>query len=122
MNRRDFLKATVAAATSAGVASLLDWDAILWVPGEKSIFLPPPVVIAETMADAVGLSGTLYAKVSDTEFWQHTRRGPLAWSEFKSVQVHFADGRVKSFAEMTQASDRVAALKQTEARVRYAWR
>jgi hypothetical protein len=38
MNRRDFLKLLL----SAPIAYELDIDKLLWVPGEKTIFLPPP--------------------------------------------------------------------------------
>lgn len=45
MNRRSFLASlgfgTVAAAAAAN--SLLDVERLLWVPGEKTIFLPPPI-------------------------------------------------------------------------------
>lgn len=42
MNRRDFLARLLSSAAGAAVASTLDLDKLLWVPGEKTIFLPPP--------------------------------------------------------------------------------
>lgn len=39
MNRRDFLKRLMGGA-AAVVAHELDLDRLLWVPGEKTIFLP----------------------------------------------------------------------------------
>jgi hypothetical protein len=46
MNRRDFFK-RLAAVTAVGTAGVLvgqelDLERLLWVPGEKSYFLPPP--------------------------------------------------------------------------------
>jgi hypothetical protein len=38
MNRRDFLKLLL----SAPIAYELDIDKLLWIPGKKTIFLPPP--------------------------------------------------------------------------------
>jgi hypothetical protein len=38
MNRRDFLKLLL----SAPIAYQLDIEKLLWVPGEKTIFLPSP--------------------------------------------------------------------------------
>lgn len=58
MNRRAFLGALGAAAAGLTVTSLLpdDLDRLLWVPGRKTIFLPPPppaLVITDTMAEAI---------------------------------------------------------------------
>lgn len=39
MNRRDFLKFLL--ATPA--ATFVDYEKLLWIPGEKTIFLPPAV-------------------------------------------------------------------------------
>jgi hypothetical protein len=46
VNRRDFLRALIAAAPAlASASAVLDLDRMLWVPGEKTIFLPPVVSI-----------------------------------------------------------------------------
>ncbi len=39
MNRRDFLRGVLTAAVATG--HVLDLDRLLWVPGERSFFLPP---------------------------------------------------------------------------------
>ncbi len=41
MERRQFLKRFFAGAAGAAVAATLDVDKLLWVPGEKKIFIPP---------------------------------------------------------------------------------
>lgn len=52
MNRRAFLArlgfGTVAAAAAAN--GILDVDKLLWLPGEKTIFVPPPPTIAPLSA------------------------------------------------------------------------
>jgi len=43
MNRRDFLKGIL---TSSALAYTLDIDKLLWIPNERTIFLPPmPTII-----------------------------------------------------------------------------
>lgn len=42
MNRRGFLKALLSGTAGAVAAHTLDLDRLLWVPGEKTIFLPSP--------------------------------------------------------------------------------
>lgn len=50
MNRRDFLSRFVATAAGAAVAHTLDLDRLLWVPGERTIFLPSVPVAGEPLA------------------------------------------------------------------------
>lgn len=44
MNRRGFLKAAIAAAAGLAVSSVVpvDLDKLLWKPGQKTHFTPPP--------------------------------------------------------------------------------
>ncbi len=62
LNRRDFLRrlgfGTVAAAAAA--SGVLDIERLLWVPGEKTIFVPPPVAPLSqtfTMGDVFTIDG-----------------------------------------------------------------
>ena len=41
MDRRGFLKRLFAGAAGVALAPVLDLERLLWVPGEKTIFLPP---------------------------------------------------------------------------------
>lgn len=50
MNRRDFLARFLGGAVGAALAPALDLDKLLWVPGERTIFLPPPPVINELVS------------------------------------------------------------------------
>lgn len=42
MDRRRFLEALLGSAAGAAVAATVDVDRLLWVPGARRIFLPPP--------------------------------------------------------------------------------
>jgi hypothetical protein len=42
MNRRNFLRWLGGTAAGAAAAHVLDVDRLLWVPGERTIFLPTP--------------------------------------------------------------------------------
>ncbi len=62
LNRRDFLRrlgfGTVAAAAAA--SGVLDVERMLWQPGEKAIFIPPPVAPLSqtfTMGDVFTIEG-----------------------------------------------------------------
>jgi len=52
MNRRAFLAWLGGAAAGVAAAPLLDLDKLLWTPGEKTIFIPPP----PTLTTPVGLT------------------------------------------------------------------
>lgn len=41
MNRRGFLRSLLSGTAGAIAAHTLDLDRLLWVPGERTIFLPP---------------------------------------------------------------------------------
>lgn len=41
MDRRSFLKWLTGTAVGVALAPTLDLDKLLWVPGEKTIFIPP---------------------------------------------------------------------------------
>jgi hypothetical protein len=43
MNRRDFLSRFLQTAAGAAIVHTLDVDKLLWVAGERTIFLPPLV-------------------------------------------------------------------------------
>lgn len=57
MNRRAFLK-TLAAAAAGAVAAEFDPERLLWVPGQKTFFLPPEkrLVTAKTLEEALARS------------------------------------------------------------------
>lgn len=42
MNRRDFLSRFLQTAAGAAIAHTLDVDKLLWVAGERTIFIPQP--------------------------------------------------------------------------------
>jgi len=57
MNRRAFLQ--VLAATAAG--AVLDPELLLWVPGQKTIFLPPVVTPAAPIVfDSISIASTMF--------------------------------------------------------------
>ncbi len=45
MNRRTFLAWLAGTAAGAAAAHTLDLEKLLWVPGQKNIFIPPPPTI-----------------------------------------------------------------------------
>lgn len=45
MDRRNFLARLLAGATGVAIASTVDVDRLLWVPGEKTIFIPETVLV-----------------------------------------------------------------------------
>jgi hypothetical protein len=45
MNRRKFLAWMTGTAAGVALAPTLDLERLLWVPGEKAIFLPPAVIV-----------------------------------------------------------------------------
>lgn len=49
MDRRRFLRWLGGTAAGAAAAHTLDLDKLLWVPGDKTIFLPPHPAVAVTM-------------------------------------------------------------------------
>jgi hypothetical protein len=50
MNRRRFFAWLFGTAAGVALGHTLDLDKLLWVPGEKTIFLPPePKIIRETL-------------------------------------------------------------------------
>lgn len=55
MNRRAFLSTLAAALTGAA----LDPERLLWVPGKKTIFLPPPkkIISAFVIGDVITING-----------------------------------------------------------------
>lgn len=60
MNRRDFLRGLLTVAAGS-VSGQLDIDRLLWVPGEKKIFIPSPKQIEFfTAADKISLYGIPY--------------------------------------------------------------
>jgi hypothetical protein len=66
MNRRDFLKLLL----SAPIAYELDIDKLLWVPGQKTIFLPSPkkiLTITEIVAIELERIGPTIAKLFDRD-------------------------------------------------------
>lgn len=57
MNRRDFIRSVVKAGAFASLD--IDWDRILYVPGEKKIFLPSTHHITESEIVAAELARIL---------------------------------------------------------------
>lgn len=55
MNRRSFLKWLGGTAAGVAAAHTLDLDKLLWVPGEKTIFIPPPPVGETWLSTALHL-------------------------------------------------------------------
>lgn len=49
MNRREFIKSLIAASAVAAVDTL-DIDRLLWVPGQKKIFIPNTININDIIA------------------------------------------------------------------------
>lgn len=72
MKRRGFLGTVL-----AGVAGFaLDPDMVLWVPGEKTIFIPKPVV--QKLSGVAGVCGGLLISWDDID---QSRVGPLIWND-----------------------------------------
>lgn len=89
MNRRDFIRSVVKAGAFASLD--IDWDRILYVPGERKIFLPSTHHITESQIVAAELARILpyvrnlferddifYAKLSER------RKQEISGSEIKS--------------------------------------
>lgn len=79
MNRRKFLArlgfGTVAAAAAA--SGVLDVERLLWVPGEKTIFLPPaisPLSQSLTMGDMFTIEGVFAVNPATRRVTQHLQR------------------------------------------------
>lgn len=55
MNRRDLLKFLI----STPIASVIDYEKLLWIPGEKTIFIPSPKGLTATQILALELERIL---------------------------------------------------------------
>jgi len=64
LTRRSFLGTLGASIAGLVAGAELDLDKLLWVPGQKTFFIPDQTIIeAKTIAEALGLS--LHARCSD---------------------------------------------------------
>jgi hypothetical protein len=87
MNRRDWLK-----LFSTGVvgAMVLDPEQLLWVPGEKTIFLPP-VLEAEPVIASYGTHVTLWQlqlRVSDLDLAAAKMANPFSTVALEGPHFH----------------------------------
>lgn len=53
MARRQFLQWLLRGAAGASVAVTFDVERLLWVPGQKTVFLPPPPVVSLAHLDDI---------------------------------------------------------------------
>src|SRR5262245_25500931 len=89
MNRRDFLK--ILSASSA--ALVLDPEKLLWVPGEKKIFLPPDEVLmthTTILEGALGLYHDIVKEVfrQDPLFFKAVHKGRTQINHSQAIHLY----------------------------------
>ena len=76
MKRRTFLAWLTGTAAGVAAAATLDLDKLLWIPGEKTIFLPDPPPIASPKFVLMPLDYGLVHIGNEGNVWMHTPDGP----------------------------------------------
>lgn len=72
MQRRDFLKIL---ASSATAAYTMDWEKLLWVPGEKKIFIPPETIFLDYKICVPYVNSVIYTG------WDYVEERKITWGE-----------------------------------------
>lgn len=89
MNRRSFLRLLQAGALG-GVAHALDLDRLLWVPGQKTFFLPAP----PALDDWANVSGVML--IEDITLLEYQRRYNAAISQCAEVVASHIDADLRA--------------------------
>ena len=97
MNRRSFLhRMTMGVAAAVAVAADLDPEKLLWVPGARTIFLPPEKRLV-TGEEAVAAFKEVQSKPIAAEHFTHTAAGTVVSDAYWNVIS--VNGRRVSAAE-----------------------
>lgn len=104
MNRRLFIQTILGSVAAAAVASELDPERLLWVPGSKTIFLPAPKTVETAeliqqptvaVLEEIAGSGGRYRIVMNEGAFEHARRHGDQFAGWNEVYVQGHDGRLR---------------------------